>query len=177
MIVNGAAQALGSDHAQIERAIVADPHACGDTFRSDQCVVGDGKLTINAPAGKTASEKSEVWLCPMSKAVPVTITRGENKGKSITYHNVVRRWIKIGEWNGAAASWTVPVAGLRVSTVDQVAVIFQQGYGRSAGADARRGDSAASVVPRRFSNPHNEIRLIDVAPIARQEKRADICRP
>jgi hypothetical protein len=69
----------------------------------------------------------------MSKAVSVAIARGENKGKSVTYHNVVRRWIKIGEWNGAAASWTVPVSDFQVSTVDQVAVIIQQGTAATPG--------------------------------------------
>jgi hypothetical protein len=127
MIVNGAAQALGSDRAQIERAIVQTRKIAGTLSFPVNLTVVDGKLTINAPAGKTAAEKSEVWLCPMSKTVPVAITRGENKGKSITYHNVVRRWIKVGEWNGAAASWTLPVADFKVSTVDQVAVIIQQG--------------------------------------------------
>ena len=81
----------------------------------------------------------------------MTITRGENKGRSITYHNVVRRWIKIGEWNGAAATWTVPVADFKVSAVDQVAVIIQQGTATAPGlmlaaADARRSNSILSFL-------------------------------
>ncbi len=32
----------------------------------------------------------------------VAIERGENAGRTITYHNVVTDWILIGEWNGAA---------------------------------------------------------------------------
>jgi hypothetical protein len=133
MIVNGAAQALGSDRAQIEHAIGQTRRIAGTLSVPLKVAVMDGKLTINAPAGKTASEKSEVWLCPMSKTVSVTITKGENKGKSITYHNVVRRWIKVGEWNGEAASWTVPIAEFRASAVDQVAVIIQQGTAAAPG--------------------------------------------
>jgi hypothetical protein len=133
MIVNGAAQALGSDRSQIERAIVQTRRIATTLSVPLNLAVGDGKLTINASAGKTATEKSEVWLCPMSKAVPVEIARGENKGKSITYHNVVRRWIKVGEWNGAAATWTVPVADFQAAAVDQVAVIIQQGTAAAPG--------------------------------------------
>ena len=133
VIVNGAAQALGSDRAQIERAIVQTRRAPTTLSVPLKVALHDGKLTINAPDGKAATEKSEVWLCPMSKAVSVAIARGENKGKSITYHNVVRRWIKIGEWNGAAASWTVPVSDFQVSTVDQVTVIIQQGTASTPG--------------------------------------------
>ncbi len=142
MVVNGSAQALGSDRAQIERVIVQTRRVPTTLSVPLNLAVGDGKLTVNAPAGKAASERSEVWLCPMSTAVPVTITRGENKGKSITYHNVVRRWIKIGEWNGAAASWTVPVADFQVSAVDQVAVIIQQGTAAAPGPMV-----AAATVP------------------------------
>jgi len=133
MIVNGAAQALGSDSAQIERAIGQTRRSASTLSVPIKVAVVDGKLTINVQAGKVPTEKSEVWLCPMSKLVPVTITRGENKGKSITYHNVVRRWIKVGEWNGTAATWTVPVADFKVSAVDQVAVIIQQGTAAAPG--------------------------------------------
>ena len=38
----------------------------------------------------------------MTKAVPVAIGRGENSGQTITYNNVVRRWMKLGDWNGKA---------------------------------------------------------------------------
>jgi len=81
----------------------------------------------------------------MSKAVPVTITRGENKGKSITYHNVVRRWIKVGEMEMA-----LPRRGQCRSLIsrhqrsNQVAVIIQQER-RRAGSDACRGDGATPV--------------------------------
>ncbi len=55
------------------------------------------------------------------------------QGKSIVYHNVVRRWVKVGDWNGAAATWTVPVADFKVSTIDQIAVIIQQGTAAAPG--------------------------------------------
>jgi len=132
VIVNGAAQALGSDLAQIERAIAQTRRIAAILSIPLSLKVADGKLVINAPAGKIM-EKSEVWLCPLSKAVNVAITRGDNKGKSITYHNVVRRWIKIGEWTGGAASWTVPIADWKVSTVDKVAVIIQEGSAAAPG--------------------------------------------
>ena len=61
------------------------------------------------------------------KTVPVEITRGENKGHTFTYHNVVRRWIKLGEWTGAAQTWSVPVKDFQTDGVDQVAVLVQSG--------------------------------------------------
>ncbi len=39
--------------------------------------------------------------CARSRSkVPVTIGRGENNGTTITYTNVVRRWVRLGDWVG-----------------------------------------------------------------------------
>jgi len=133
MIVNGAAQARGSDKADIERAI-------GQTRKNASVLevpltlsVADGKLTVNAPAGKTGNERGEVWLCPVARAVSVDIGRGENKGRSITYHNVVRRWIKLGDWQGTAATWSVPISDFKTNGIDQVAVVVQAGAATAPG--------------------------------------------
>jgi len=133
MIVNGAAQARGSDKADIERAI-------GQTRKNVSVLevpltlsVADGKLTVNAPAGKTGNERGEVWLCPVARAVSVDIGRGENKGRSITYHNVVRRWIKLGDWQGTAATWSVPISDFKTNGIDQVAVVVQAGAATAPG--------------------------------------------
>ena len=61
------------------------------------------------------------------RAASIAIGRGENKGRTITYHNVVRRWIKLGDWSGKANSWTVPVQTLKSGSVDEAAVLVQSG--------------------------------------------------
>ena len=62
----------------------------------------------------------------------VTIERGENRGRTLTYTNVVRRWVKLGDWSGKAESFTVPVASLAgehfsLDDIDHVAVLVQSG--------------------------------------------------
>ena len=52
---------------------------------------------------------AEVWICGVAKAITVAIKRGENQGKTITYHNVARRWMKLDAWNGKAETFSVPV--------------------------------------------------------------------
>ena len=64
--------------------------------------------------------------------MPVAIGRGENRGRTITYHNVVRRWVKLGDWSGKAQTFSVPVADLPnadylLKDVDQLAVVVQSG--------------------------------------------------
>ncbi len=56
---------------------------------------------------------AEVWLFGLIKAATIAIARGENKGRTITYHNVVRRWIKLGDWTGKAQFLEHPGADAR----------------------------------------------------------------
>jgi hypothetical protein len=46
---------------------------------------------------------------------------------------VVRRWVKLGVWNGTATSWSVPVADFKSDGVDAVAVILQSGVAAAPG--------------------------------------------
>ena len=61
------------------------------------------------------------------RSVPVGIARGENRGRTITYTNVVRRWIKLGNWNGKSENFTVPVDAIKSDGVDAIAVLLQSG--------------------------------------------------
>ncbi|SEP23188.1 Protein of unknown function [Rhodopseudomonas pseudopalustris] len=63
----------------------------------------------------------------MSKAVPIAITRGENRGREVTYHNVVRTLLKVGDWTGAAGSWSVPLENIARDGIDAAAVYVQDG--------------------------------------------------
>jgi hypothetical protein len=127
VIVNGSTQALGSDQADIERAIGQSHRASATLSVPVSIKVADGRLTVDAPASKGTDEHAEVWLCPVSSAVPVAIGRGENHGRTITYHNAVRRWIRLGEWNGAAASWSISLKDLKNEGADKAAVLLQSG--------------------------------------------------
>jgi hypothetical protein len=127
VIVNGMAQALGSDHADIERAIGQSHRSSATLSLPVSIKAADGRVTVEAPAGKSPDERAEVWLCPVSSSVPVAIGRGENHGRTITYHNAVRRWIKIGEWTGAPATWSFPIKDMKSDGVDAIAVLIQSG--------------------------------------------------
>jgi hypothetical protein len=63
----------------------------------------------------------------VSRAVPISIGRGENRGQQITYHNVVRNLVKVGDWNGAAGSWTIPLESISRDGVDAAVVYLQDG--------------------------------------------------
>ena len=50
-----------------------------------------------------------------------------NSGHTVTYHNVVRRWIKLGDWTGAARTFTLPKQDVTGVGGDAVAVVVQSG--------------------------------------------------
>jgi hypothetical protein len=134
VVVNGVAQALGNDREAIAHAIVQSHHNAAVLSVPVTLKVEDGQILAAAPAGKSEGASAEVWLCPFSKAVQVAIGRGENTGRTVTYHNVVRRWVKLGTWTGKAEAWSIPVADVKTATIDGVAVIMQSGTAAAPGA-------------------------------------------
>jgi hypothetical protein len=93
--------------------------------------LADGVLKVTVPDAKDGTKdvrpSGEVWLTALSKSATIAIGRGENKGRTVTYHNVVRRWIKLGDWNGKANSWSVPLRTLEGDDIDDAAVLVQSG--------------------------------------------------
>ncbi len=132
VVVNGIVHVLGSDKEAIENAIAktrrtADPLSLPVSMR-----VADGAITVSVPAATGADRAGAVWLCPVTGKVRVTIGRGENRGRSIVYHNVVRRWIKLGDWHGQAETFHMKLADLpngkfSLAEVDHAAVLLQSG--------------------------------------------------
>jgi hypothetical protein len=127
IVVNGSADALGSDQGAIERAIVQTDHKTGVMSLPVVLAVNNGTLDVSVSGGDKAPAASEVWLCPLAKAVPVAIGRGENRGRTITYHNVVRNWLKLGALGAAQSNWNVPIAQIKAEGIDAAAVMVQEG--------------------------------------------------
>jgi hypothetical protein len=125
-VINGLAHVLGSDAAAIERAIQSTRQKAGLLALPVTMSVAGDKVIVNVPAAKDEQGQGEIWLCPMTKSVSVAIGRGENYGRTVTYNNVVRRWMKIGEWSGKAATFDLQLKDLHPD-VDSVAVVVQSG--------------------------------------------------
>lgn len=127
IVVNGAMHVLGSDQAAIDRTIASTDQKAGVMSVPVSLTVGDGGVNVKVDPAENAHNAGEVWLCPVEKAVAVEIGRGENRGHTVTYHNVVRGWLKLGEWTGAAASWNVPLSELKTDGADAAVVMVQEG--------------------------------------------------
>jgi hypothetical protein len=127
-VVNGSVHALGSDKAAIEQAIRKSRQNSMTLSLPVTLKFADGRVSVSAPDGTAPPRGSaEVWLCGITKAITVAIGRGENKGRTVTYHNVLRRWVKLGDWTGNADSWSAPLRALEGDGIDGVAVLVQSG--------------------------------------------------
>ncbi len=101
-IVDGLFDAVGSDKAAIEKAIVAGKSS-GTTLRVPAHLrEADGVLQIDIGGGTAAP--AEIYVLRVAKSRKVLISRGENSGRSVTYTNVVRAISKVGYWDGAPLS-------------------------------------------------------------------------
>jgi len=128
VVVNGSAHVIGSDRARIESAIEDTKKADGVMSVPISMTLAGKQINISVPAsGKGPGAHGEVWICSISKAVPILIGRGENRGREITYHNVVRNLLKVGDWNGTSGSWTVPLENISREGVDAAVVYVQDG--------------------------------------------------
>jgi hypothetical protein len=125
-VINGVAQAIGSDRSQIDSAVAQSYNAAAPLSVPLKVTVADERISVTVPSREEAAG-SEIWLCPVTAQVSVGIARGENRGRTVTYTNVVRRWIKLGTWNGKSETFTVPVDAIRFDGIDSVAVILQNG--------------------------------------------------
>jgi hypothetical protein len=127
VVVNGLAHVNGSDAGQIERALDKTSKSAGHV--PVRIATSDGKLVVDipdAPPG-TAGKEATIWLAVISRSVEVPIQRGENRGKTVTYSNVVRELIPLGTWSGKATTVRLERHSFMHKGADGCAVLLQQG--------------------------------------------------
>ena len=127
MVVNGRVHAIGSYRDQVNKLI----ETTGADFERERVEVDlalDGnrlRIKIGDGSDTTAVNDATIWLALYNKKETVSIGRGENHGRKITYTNVVRELTPIGMWSGAAKEITLPREDLMHIGYDGCAVIVQ----------------------------------------------------
>ncbi len=136
MVLNGRTHAVGSRRPSVETGISqlqnkADP----DWVPIDMSVKNDTVL-INAPAQPNPQNRSAtLWMVLYTSESKVDIRRGENSGRKVSYHNVVRQMIPIGRWSGKSLEVRLPKSDVKGPGYDGCAVLLQvNGTGPIIGA-------------------------------------------
>ena len=126
VVVNGRADIVGTNRAELEALIRREGNATGPSVD-----ISNGSVAVGAGLAKMA----QVWLVRFDPNIEqVSIARGENSGLTLPHKNVVKQLVKLGDWNGKPASYHIPKPtqdGLRE------AVLVQAGPGGSILAAAR----------------------------------------
>ncbi|WP_245416171.1 thioredoxin family protein [Microvirga sp. 17 mud 1-3] len=136
VIVNGMKPCIGSDWSKVETSIQSTTEGRG-TLPVDVSLKEEaGTVTISVAEPPRALEgrksRGEVWVLPVMREQKVAIGRGENRGKTVTYANVVRGMRRVGEWQGGSARFQVSLTEAR-GEADGYVVLIQSGDGTKPG--------------------------------------------
>ena len=124
MIVDGRADAVGSDKGAVERLMAA-------TDRRDRVDIGFsidemGRLFVELPSHPLAG-MATVWLAVFDKQHQTAVPRGENSGATLSDYNVVRELRRVGNWPGTPVQLPVAMAPDAGAKHDGCAIIVQLG--------------------------------------------------
>jgi hypothetical protein len=105
MVINGAAEGVGSEREAIAQLI--DNAAADKTPRAEVAVTrgARGQILVHIDAGQ-ASEPATVWLVGFDREHATRVSRGENEGRVLRDYQVVRTFKEISTWVGAALDFT-----------------------------------------------------------------------
>ena len=120
VIINGGGTVVGSNPQTLARAIHDNSRGIG----GPQIAAANGKVSIGAGAKGVGATVWVVQYDPRSLVVP--IRAGENNGATLAHRNIVRSLAPLGQWNGAAVSFTVPAPS---DGNYRNAILVQQGKG------------------------------------------------
>lgn len=131
IVVDGAAEAVGSHRATVAHEIEA---ARGASGKIPVRVVhkGDDTMAVTLPDAPTGGKSATVWLVMYDAVHTADIKSGENGGKQLTYYNVVREFRQIGTWSGKAM--TIPVKAEDDGRAGCAVLVQEGGTGRIIGA-------------------------------------------
>lgn len=102
LIVGGTERVMGARAMELADRIAAHRAAPEPVAIDVATAAGGDRFAIEARwVGSSPAPAMIVQLVAYSPREVVDISRGENAGRVMTYHNVVRRWLVIGEWDGA----------------------------------------------------------------------------
>ncbi len=133
LVVNGTEAMLGSDEAAIDSALkrTALPLPIDLELRS-------GVLSIRVGESDVDVANATIWLLVVDEKVSVPVDAGENRGRKLSYYNVVRDMRPVGIWKGMPLSLELPLSDIEKQATTGSVVIAQvdtfRGPGRIIGA-------------------------------------------
>lgn len=128
MVLNGRIHVVGSRKGDVDRGLSLMKTAEGRLSVPVDVEIAKDVLTISVSAGESdrhANMDGTLYLMPFKRSVLAKIKRGENRGRSIEYHNVVQDIRPIGMWHGKAMTVELPIHVIKKQGYDGFAILLQ----------------------------------------------------
>lgn len=129
VVVNGMVGVNGNDPAAIDKAI----STTNADLRLQRVPIRfwHERNSIIIEAGDAPPElkdkKATIWFAVVQKKAKVPVERGDNKGKTLTYTNIVREMMPVGTWNGKAMSLQLARTAVMTPETQACIVLLQEG--------------------------------------------------
>ncbi|HEV7463553.1 MAG TPA: DUF1223 domain-containing protein [Methyloceanibacter sp.] len=127
VVVDGLTHVNGADEKSIDEAVVAAAVRLADikvpiTMRAegDSLVIGLGAALENSH-----TRAATVWLAIAREQETVSVTRGENRGLTLSYRHPVRELSPVGMWKGEAMTIRLPLKDLKTMGGDCLVALLQ----------------------------------------------------
>jgi hypothetical protein len=123
MVIDGREETVGSRRREVQnlvRKVRKDNQARVSVDVSE--TIGGG---INIALPDMHKDGADIWLVTFIREVTTEVVRGENHGKTLTSHNIVRKVRHVGEWNGTTASFGVSKDELALEDGQGCAILVQ----------------------------------------------------
>ena len=124
MIIDGRRDLVGSRRQEAE-SLIAEAAARGKPLALRFEEAGGGRVVV--PAGHAPDGGAAVWLAVYDASHEVDIGRGENSGRKLRYHHVVRELEHIGTWRGEELAIPLELTEAAARGRAGCAVIVQEG--------------------------------------------------
>jgi hypothetical protein len=128
VVVNGMVGVNGSDRLAINKAIATTDKELKSLHVPIRFWHERNSIVIeagDAPPGLDNKEAT-IWFAVVQKVANVPIEHGENKGKTLTYTNIVREMLPVGTWNGKAMNLRLTRTAVMRPETEACIVLLQE---------------------------------------------------
>jgi hypothetical protein len=127
LVVDGVTHVNGSNEAAIEMAMRNAAKQLAAVGVPVSMQAENNTLVVGVGGAPASSDKREatIWLAIAKQEETVSITRGENRGKVLSYFHPVRELTPIGMWKGEPMTLRLPLKDLKAMGGDCLVALLQ----------------------------------------------------
>lgn len=151
MVVDGKLHASGSRQREVETNIERARELKQGRVAVAVTRISDGQVRIQIPGSDALYRgEADIMLVRFDEKHVTDVTRGENKGKTLTNYNVVRLLRPVADWNGEAVDMVMRLQDIGGADPAYCAIFVQErGQGRILGASVVDMRPQSSPLPPR----------------------------